>query len=434
MRLTRGKWYNWSCGVSCKPKAVLAPKNEIDLAAAVRTAEGTVRVPGTGHSFTPICASDGTLIDLATFTGLKSADTAGQRATFAAATPLWAVGPALYSQGLALKNMGDIDRQTLAGVVGTGTHGTGPSLKSFSAEVAGFRLILADGQVLNCSPDENADIFAAGRCSLGMLGVMTEITMQARPAYKLVEKNFLLPPDELFAQLDSLIANNRHFEFFWFPYADRAVCKSLNETDDAAPEPRGADAMYERGEKGGADARAFAAINEVLPYAPFLLNSAHRLFSQLMPGPGRARWSYEIFPSPRTIRFNEMEYAVPRAKGPECLKEIVAAIRGQRINTGFPIEYRTVAADDVWMSPFYQRDSATIAVHQYHRVDTKRLFETCEAIFRRYDGRPHWGKRHTRTATELEAIYPKYGDFRALRRKVDPGGKFLNAHLRGMFE
>jgi FAD-linked oxidoreductase len=433
MRLTRGKWYNWSCGVSCKPKAVLAPKNEIDRAAAIRTAEGTLRVPGTGHSFTPICARDGTLIDMAAFTGLKGADSAAQTGTFAAATPLWAVGPALYAHGLALKNMGDIDRQTLGGVVGTGTHGTGPTLKSFSAEVAGFRLILADGQVLNCSATENGEIFATGRCSLGMLGVMTEITVQARSAYKLVEKNFLLTPEELFAQLDHLIASNRHFEFFWFPYAERAVCKSLNETNDDAPEPRNAEAMYERGEKGGADARVFAAINQVLPYAPFLLNPAHRLFSRLMPGPGRARWSYEIFPSPRTIRFNEMEYALPREKGPECLKEIVAAIRAKRINTGFPIEYRTVAADDVLLSPFYQRDSATIAVHQYHRVDTTKLFETCEAIFRLYDGRPHWGKRHTRKAIELETLYPNYGDFCALRQRLDPQCKFLNTYLRGMF-
>jgi FAD-linked oxidoreductase len=433
MRIVRGKWYNWSCGVSCKPKAVLAPKNEMDLAAAIRSAGAPIRVPGAGHSFTPIAGSDGTLIDISAFSGLKTVDAQAQTATFAAGTPLWAVGPALHEYGLALKNMGDIDRQTLGGVVGTGTHGTGPTLKSFSAEVAGFRLILADGQVLNCSSTENSEAFAAGRCSLGMLGVMTEITVQAQAPYKLVEKNFLLTPEELFAQLDHLIASNRHFEFFWFPYAERAVCKSLNETDDAAPEPRNAEAMYERGEKGGADARAFAAINEVLPYTPFLLKSAHRLFSQLMPGPGRARWSYEIFPSPRTIRFNEMEYAVPREKGPECLKEIVAAIRAKRINTGFPIEYRSVAADDVWLSPFYQRDSATIAVHQYHRVDTAKLFDTCESIFRRYDGRPHWGKRHTRTAAELETLYPKYSDFCALRRRLDPQGKFLNAYLREMF-
>jgi FAD-linked oxidoreductase len=434
VRLVRGKWYNWSCGVSCKPKAALAPKNEVDLAAAIRTADGTVRVPGTGHSFTPIAGTDGTLIDLSAFTGLKGIDREAGTATFAAATPLWAVGPALHPHGLGLKNMGDIDRQTLGGVVGTGTHGTGPTLKSFSAEVAGFRIILANGQVLNCSPAENPELFAAGRCSLGVFGVMTEITVQARPSYKLIEKNFLLPPEELFAQLVTLIAGNRHFEFFWFPYADRAVCKSLNETDEPAPEPRPADAMHRRGEKGGADARAFAAINEVLPYAPFLLRPAHRLFSQLMPGPGRARWSHEIFPSPRTIRFNEMEYAVPREKGPECLKEIVATIRGKKINTGFPIEYRTVAADDVWLSPFYQRDSCTIAVHQYHRVDTTKLFETCEAIFRGYEGRPHWGKRHTRSASELGELYPQYDAFVALRRRLDSGGKFLNAHLRAMFE
>src|SRR5437762_8056589 len=352
MNIRGGKWYNWSGGVSCKPKTVLAPKNEVDLAAAVRSAEGPVRVPGSGHSFTPVCASDGTLIDLSAFCGLKGADAIASTATFAAGTPLWAVGPALYQHGSGLKNMGDIDRQTLAGVVNTGTHGTGATLKNFSAEVASFRLILANGQVLNCSRNDNAELFEAGRCSLGMFGAMTEITMSARPAYKLVEKNFLLSSEELFAQLNQLIANNRHFEFFWFPYADRAVCKSLNETDEPAPEPRSEEAMYARGEKSGADQQTFSVINEVLPYAPFLLKPAHRLFSQLMPGSARVRWSHEAFPSPRTVRFNEMEYAVPREKGLQCLKEIVATIRAKRINTGFPIEYRTVAADDVWMSPF----------------------------------------------------------------------------------
>ncbi len=148
--------------------------------------------------------------------------------------------------------------------------------------------------------------------------------------------------------------------------------------------------MYERGEQGSADQRAFGAINEVLPYAPFLLGQAHRLFSRLMPGPGKVRWSHEIFPSPRTTRFNEMEYALPYAKGADALREIVQTIRARRINTGFPIEFRSVAADDVWMSPFYGRESATIAVHQYHRVDTTRLFGACEAIFRSYQGRPHW--------------------------------------------
>lgn len=434
MKTVGGKWSNWSGGVVCKPRRIASPKDEVELAATIRQAEGPVRTPGSGHSFTPVNETGGTLIDLAAFSGLKSLDETKQTATLGAATPLWRVGPLLHARGFGLKNMGDIDRQTLGGVVGTGTHGTGRTLKNFSGEVAGFRLVLASGEVINCSASENADVFAAGAASLGALGVMTEITMNVRPAYKLLEQDFLLPVKELLKQLDKLVADNRHFEFFWFPYADVAICKTLNETTKDAPAPRSPEEMHARGEKSTSDQRLFGAINEVLPYAPFLLGSAHRLFSRFMPGPGKVRWSHEIFPSPRTTRFNEMEYALPHAEGPEALAQVVDAIRRDRVNTGFPIEYRTVAADDVWMSPFFGRESATIAVHQYHRVDTKRLFDTCEAVFRRHEGRPHWGKRHTRTAAELERLYPRFDEFRAVRRRLDPQGKFLNTHLRAMFE
>ncbi len=434
MKIVGGKWSNWSGGVTCKPRQIVAPKDEVDLAAAVRNAEGPVRAPGTGHSFTPLCATDGTLVDLAAFSGLKSVNAEAGTATLAAATPLWAVGPALYEAKLALANMGDIDRQTLGGVVGTGTHGTGRTLGSLSAQVAGFRLILPNGDVLQCSETENPELFAAGRVSMGTLGLMTEITMKVMPAYKLVERNFALPIAELFEQLDKLVAENRHFEFFWFPYADTAICKSLNISDGDAPGPRSAEEMFARGERGGGDMRVFAGINEFLPYAPLLLRSSHKLFSRLMPGPEKVRWSHEIFPSPRNVRFNEMEYAVPFAKGPECLQEIVATIRKNRINTGFPIEYRTVAADDIWLSPFYGRESVTIAIHQYHKVDTTRLFRNCEAMFRKYAGRPHWGKRHSCGSHEIAAVYPEFERFRALRREVDPAAKFLNAHLRGIFD
>ena len=434
MKIVGGTWSNWSGGVVCKPRQVVSPRDEVDLAAEVRKAAAPVRVPGTGHSFTPLNATDGTIIDLAAFDGLKGFDPDKQAVTFGAATPLWEIGSLIHPIGVGLKNMGDIDRQTLGGVVGTGTHGTGPSLRSFSAEVAGFRLLLANGDIIHCSADENADVFAGGRTSLGALGVMTEISMYVRPAYKLVENNFLLPLDELFERLSELVQKTRHFEFFCFPYSDVAVCKSLDESQGDAPEPRAAEDMRKRGERVGGDSRTFIWVNELLPYVPFMLKPAHRLFSQLMPGTGRVRWSHEIFPSPRPVRFNEMEYAVPVEKGPDTVREIIKTVRSRRINTGFPLEYRTVAADDVWMSPFYERPSATIAVHQYHKVDTAKLFDACEAIFRNVDGRPHWGKRHTRTATELAHLYPRYQAFRELRRRLDPVGKFLNPYLRSLFE
>ena len=336
MKIVGGKWSNWSGGVTCKPKEIVAPKDDVALAAAVRTAEGTVRVPGSGHSFTPICDSDGTLIDMAAFAGLKNVDEAAQVATMGAATPLWQAGPLLHAAGFGFKNMGDIDRQTLGGVVGTGTHGTGATLGSFSADVAGFQLLLASGEVLNCTPQDNTEIFEAGRMSLGSMGVMTEISMHVRPAYKLVEKNFMLPVDELFTQLDELVTKNRHFEFFWFPYANRAICKTLNETTDDAPNVHSAEEMFARGEGGGADMALFTWLNEILPYAPFLLRPIHKLFSQFMAAPPRVRWSNEAFPSPRNVRFNEMEYAVPIEKGPDCIREVVETIRKKRSIPAFP--------------------------------------------------------------------------------------------------
>ena len=405
----------------------------MELAAAIRGAEGPVRAPGSGHSFTPLCASDGVLLDLSAFSGLKRASQQTATATFLAATPLWAVGPALHPHGLALSNMGDIDRQTLAGAVATGTHGTGRTLGSLSSAAAGFRLVLATGDVLNCTAQENAEIFLAGRVALGMFGVMTELSMGLRPRYRLIESNFLLSPDELFRRLGEMVSGNRHFEFFWFPYADVAVCKTLNETDKPAPKPRSAEDMRRRGVKFGGDARIFAGINEALPYLPFVLKPAHGMFSRLMPNAATARWSHEIFPSPRPVRFNEMEYAVPFERGADCIREIVAEIRKKRINTGFPLEYRSVAADDMWLSPFYRRESATIAVHQYHKVETTPLFNACEGIFRTHEGRPHWGKLHTRSRDELANLYPAFERFCSLRRELDPKGKFLNSYLREIF-
>jgi len=433
MGIAGRKWSNWSGGVVCAPREIVAPKDDLGLATAVRQGTAPIRVPGAGHSFTPLNATEGTLIDLSAFQGLRSLDPDRNIAALGAATNLWAIGPLLHPHGRALKNMGDIDRQTLAGVVGTGTHGTGVTLGSLSSEVAGFRLLTANGEILPCTPTENSEIFAAGRTSMGSLGVMIEISMNVRPAYKLVERNFLLPIQELWEKLAGFVRDNRHFEFFWFPYSDVAICKTLNETSEEAPEPRSAEAMRLRGELGGGDARTFTLINELLPYAPFALPAAHRMFSGSMSGATKVRWSHEIFPSPRTVRFNEMEYAIPFEKGPDTIRMLVSEIRKRRINTGFPIEYRTVAADDIWLSPFYQRKTATIAVHQYFRVNTSRLFDMCESIFRSVEGRPHWGKRHTRTADELVDIYPKFNEFRALREKLDPDGKFLNPHLRSIF-
>lgn len=433
MKIVGGKWSNWSGSVCFRPRSVIAPQHEVDLAVAVRKTEGRVRFPGAGHSFSALNQTDGTLIDLSAFTGLKGFDPEREVASIAAATPLWGIGSLLHPLGYALKNMGDVDRQTLGGAIATGTHGTGIRLGCLSADVASFRLLTTTGEVLHCSPDENPDIYAAGRMSLGLFGVLTEIDMAVQPAYKLQRRYFVRPIEDLIRQMDGLVGTNRNFEFFWFPLSDVAVCKSLNATDATVPARHSARTLQTRGEIRRPKEYVFAGGCELLRTMPGLMGPMHKFFAAFMARPQKVRWSHEVYPTPRTVKFNELEYALPYEKGIEAVQEVAEEIRKRKLATAFPIEFRTVASDDIWLSPFYNRPSAVIAIHQYAKVDSSALFSACETILKRYGGRPHWGKIHTLSRDELGTLYPKFDAFCVLRRKLDPKNKFLNDHLEAYF-
>lgn len=416
-----------------RPHSTISPQDEVDLAVALRKSEGHVRFPGNGHSFAPLNQTDGTLIDLSAFAGLKGFDPEREVAAIAAATPLWGLGSLLHPLGYALANMGDIDRQTLGGAVATGTHGTGLRFGSMSADVASFRLLLPSGEVIHCAPDENPEIYHAGRLSLGLLGVLTEIDMKVQPVYKLQRKFFQYPIDKLFRDLDGLVANNRNFSFFWFPHSEAVVCRALNETECHAPVRHSARTLEARGERRRADEYVFLGMAEAMRVMPGLMPLAHRFFTAFMSKQQKVRWSHEVYPAARTVPHLAMEYALPYEKGGEAMQELAEAVRKAKINTAFPLIYRTVAADDVWLSPFYQRPSATITVHQYAKCCGRKLFDLAEAILRGYDGRPHWAKIHTATRADLVRLYPRFDEFCALRRKLDPQGKFLNEHLAPLF-
>jgi FAD-linked oxidoreductase len=427
-------WTNWSGHVRAAPRRIARPTTEAELITAVRDGEAPVRVAGTGHSFTALVETGGTLISLDALTGVVRADANALSATVRAGSKIHALGRPLFDAGLALKNQGDIDRQAIAGAVGTGTHGTGPALGSLSAEVAAFRLLTADGGTLDCSPASNADIWSAGRVSFGSLGVMSEITLSLRKIYKLRERNWLMPARDCWRDLAKLRDDHQHFEFFWFPYADDVVAKSLDETNDDAPPPGTSEQMNARGERVTSDQRIFKTGCEIARLVPSLSARLQRLLTKAAMGASsRVRWSHEAFPSPRNVKFNEMEYAVPAANGADCIREIAEAIRAKKIATCFPLEFRFVKADDIWLSPFHNREAVTISVHQYAGQDFKTLFDTAETIFRRYGGRPHWGKLHSLRAKDFETIYPRWQDYHNLRHKLDPKGRFLNSHLKNVF-
>jgi FAD/FMN-containing dehydrogenase len=406
-------WTNWAGSVACRPRYLETPGSEAELIELVKKAAAeqvTVRVTGSGHSFTPLCAADGMLISLDRLQGVVSIDPARLEATVWAGTKIWQMGEPLWQAGLAMANMGDIDRQSLAGAISTGTHGTGRSLGSISSQVVGLRLVTAEGTVVECSAETEPELLKAGQVSLGALGIISQVRLRLVPAYRLHERSWAIPAEECLAELGSLIAANRHFEFFWSPKEDACAAKALN------PVAAGS------GEIAGDGVEALAG-----PPSP--PGSLARYLK-----PEQVDHSYRVFPSERTIRFNEIEFALPEASGPDCFREIRELMQHKYPEVTWPIEYRTLAADDIDLSPAYGRASVTLSVHQAHNRPYKRFFADVEAIFRNHAGRPHWGKIHRHSARQLRPLYPKWDQFQAVRARLDPQGRFMNAHLRSLFD
>lgn len=435
----RSRWSNWSGGVTAAPAALWRPADEAELAALIRDFDGPVRPAGSGHSFMPLCASDGAIVSLERMSGLIAALPETGEAELWAGTPVYAVGPLLHAHGLALANQGDIDRQTLGGAIGTGTHGTGLTLGSLSTMVTGLTLVTAAGDIVTLDRSNDPELFEAARLSVGALGVITRFRLKLAPSFALTEASYVAPAEEVLGQLEALAAAHRHFEFFWFPYSDQVVVKTLDVWQGAPPERAlDAAAMKARGERISRDDRLFDRICRFVKFAPWSSGFFHRLLTRQMAAgeakPGRVRWSWETFPSARNTRFNEMEYAVPRAAAAVAIRAVVARIRKDRIPTAFPIEFRFVQGDDIWLSPFSGRDSATLSVHQYATMDQTPLFRACEEVFSAFQGRPHWGKQHNLQAGDLARLYPDWARFQDARRRADPQGKFLTPYLRSLFE
>lgn len=414
-------WRNWSGSQVSAPKAWLNPRDEAELVAQMRAAAGTVRVTGASHSFSALCKTDDTLFSLDHLKGVIDHDPRTLQATVWAGTRLRDLGKPLWDRGQALSNQGDVDPQSVGGACGTSTHGTGITLGSFSSMVRGVRLLTPQGEIVEADADRDADVFHAAATSLGALGIVTQFRLQNRAPYKLHEREFLEDLPDVLSKLDAYVRENRHFEFWTFFQTDRAIVKLLNETTAPDTPPPSLELPVDA---------VLDLTSEIAHNVGGMDGPMQKLLTLLHTDTNRVGRSYAIFPSARDSRFNEMEYEIPVAKGPECLMEILETVRRSGIRTLFPVEYRTVAADDAWLSPFYGRDTASISVHQYHEVDYRELFDLVEPIFWKYEGRPHWGKLHRLGARELAASYPRWDDYQRVRERLDPEGRMLNAHLR----
>jgi FAD-linked oxidoreductase len=425
-----GTWRNWGGNVSARPARETAPASVDELAAAVRRAaeDGMpVKAVGTGHSFTSIAATDGLLIRPHLLTGIRHVDRAAGTVTVEAGTPLRRLNVALAREGLSLANMGDIMEQTVAGATSTGTHGTGRDSASVAAQIRGLELVTADGSVLTCSEEENPDVFAAARIGLGALGVVTAITFAVEPVFLLTAREEPMPFDRVCAEFDRLYAENEHFEFYWFPHTGNTNTKRNNRSagpERPVPRLRGwfEDEFLSNG--------VFQAANWVGRAVPATVPAIARISSRALSARTYTDIPYKVFTSPRRVRFVEMEYAVPREALVETLRELKAMVDRSPLRVSFPVEVRTAPADDITLSTASGRDSAYIAVHMFKGTPYQGYFTAAERIFTAHEGRPHWGKIHTRDAEYLSRVYPRFEEFTALRDRLDPERRFRNDYLR----
>jgi L-gulonolactone oxidase len=421
-------WTNWAGDQSCTPAEIVRPQSREELAEVVGAAAAagrTLSVAGSGHSFTEAALTGGTMVRIEALRGVQEADASSGLVRVGAGTVLADLNEELARLGLAMENLGDIDRQTLAGAISTGTHGTGARLRNISAQVEALELVLADGSVRELTAAERPELLRAARVGVGALGAISAVTLHCVPAFSLRRVDSPRPREQVLDRFDELAEANDHFELFTFPYADNALVLERNRTEEA-PRPRGSVAAFLNDvvlENWALE--ALSATGKALPRA---IPALARLAGRLASGSSTIDRSDRVFVNERRVRFTEMEYGVPREHGPEAARRVIEWVWANRYPVFFPIEMRVAAGDDASLSPSHGRDTAYIAVHQYRGMEWRPYFEAVEEIMDSYGGRPHWGKRHFQTAATLAPRYPAWAEFQAAREELDPGRAFSNEY------
>jgi len=416
-------WRNWSGIQHSYPVQRSAPKDEAELAALLKTGPTPLRVTGAGHSFTGLCASDGTLVSLDAMNGIERWD--GDEATVRAGTRLGALGPALAAKGRAMANLPDINKQSLGGALGTATHGTGRTLKAIHGDVTALTLVTAGGQVIDCDAGVRPEVFSAARVSLGFLGVISKARLTTTANRRLRRRVWIEPFEAALEQAEARWKTHRNFEFYAVPFTGLAANIAHDETDEPATErpPSQDDAFLD----------ALKGLRNLLGFSTGLRKAAAKALLGGTKPETAVDEGWKLLSTERPVRFNEMEYHLPAETQLAALKEVVQTIETHRRDVFFPIEVRRIAPDDAWLSPFQGEPRGSVAVHAYYRDDYDFFFALIEPIFRRHGGRPHWGKLHSLKGPDLAALYPRWNDFLEVRRELDPDGRLLNPYLKTLF-
>lgn len=424
----RTTWTNWAGNQSCAPTSIAHPSSEDELVALVQSAAeagNRVKCVGAGHSFTPIACTDGLLVDLSGYGRFLHHDPETRRVTVQAGISLSALSDELDLRGLALENMGDIAYQSIAGATATATHGTGWHFGNLSSRIVGLRLIAGDGSIVEATAEQNSEVLDAARVGLGALGIVSTVTLEVVPAFRLHAIEEPMRLEQVLGDFDGFMSSADHVEFYWVPHTSWALTKRNRRTDEP-PAPRGK--VKELVDDLILPNVAFGALCRVGRRKPSWIPK----MAKILPSTGRVEYtdrSDRVFTSPRKVKFYEMEYAIPRDVIPEALGRVRALVDEAGMQLSFPVEVRVVAPDDIPLSTAHGRATGYIAVHVYQGTPYDTYFQGVEQIMGSYGGRPHWGKMHFLGHETLAARYPRWDDFQSIRRRLDPDGRFRNQYL-----
>ena len=430
------QWQNWAGLESADPRTVISPASTEEVVAAVEGARrnrSTVKMIGSGHSFTAIGAPEDVMLRPDLMRGILAVDREAMTATAYAGTQLKVLNAELERLGLSLHNMGDIAEQTLAGATSTGTHGTGGVTSGLAAQLAGFQLVTGTGEVLDASPETNPDVFALGRVGLGALGILTTVTFQVVPLFLLEADEQPMSWDEALGSFDEMVAGCHHLDMYWFPHTDRMLVKRNTRLDADLAEAQPVGRVRGWVDDDLLSNTVFGALTAAANRVPAVVPRMNQFSARALSARTYSDVAHRVFISPRRVVFREMEYAVPRAAGLDALREARRVVDASDWRISFPVEIRVAPADDIALSTAYDRDTFYLAFHTHHHSDWAThaaYMEAMESVLRAHDGRPHWGKLHTRTAGDLAPAYPRFGDFLGLRDRLDPDRLFANDYLR----
>lgn len=418
-----GTWTNFSGRDSVRPRRVVVPADLDELRRVLKeaAAEGSrVRVVGSGHSYNDVAIAPEIQVSLRHVNRVLHVDPVAGQLTVQGGATLRQIRGELRRHGLAFANMGDIDHQSIAGALCTGTHGTGLNAPAFASQVVALELMLADGSIVTYRA-EDGERFDAVRVSLGALGIIVSVTLQAVLAYNLRRSDAVITRDEAFALLVDPPAVD-HMGLYFMPYIDQVLMWTAERTTAAIDKPSSRSEWFRDVVKVNHGLQAMGAVAR---RAPWLVPGLSRAFARGIKPETSVDTYDKVFLRPLFVRHDAFEFAVPQAAGPECVLKLMLAIEKRKLPYAFPCETRIGGAESAWLHPQHGRTSTWVgAAIQSPGIDVDAAWEEAQAACLAVGGRPHWGKWHTLTAAELRGVYPRWDDFVGLRAQLDPTGLF----------